>query len=172
MKENSFNKTLALSALLGVIVVCFPALAADKGQISVIVSEAGEEVPLPCRAWVTTRSKRLFQPQSDSCIPYVNDRSFSCDGRFVMQVPLGEAVIHVERGHDYWPVDKKIVIEKNRTAKVKITLKRWVHMTKEGWYSGDIHCHFGLNDFKVLRQLASAVDLTRSPIMAVSLNVA
>jgi hypothetical protein len=95
----------------------------------------------------------------------VKDRSFSCDGQFVMNVPAGKAVIHVERGKEYWPVDKEIIVEKGRTAKVEITLKRWVHMTKEGWYSGDIHCHFGLNNLEVLEQLALADDVNFEPVL-------
>ena len=120
---------------------------------------------MPCRAWVTANGKRLFQPGSESCTAYVKDRSFSCDGQFVLTVPAGKAVIHVERGKEYWPVNKEIVVEKGRIAKVEITLKRWVHMTKEGWYSGDIHCHFGLNNLAVLKQLALADDVNFEPIL-------
>jgi hypothetical protein len=82
-----------------------------------------------------------------------------------MKAPIGRAVIHVERGKEYWPVDEEIVVKKDQAAKVEITLKRWVHMLKEGWYSGDIHCHFGLNDLKVLRQLALADDVNFEPIL-------
>ncbi|MHC4353150.1 MAG: CehA/McbA family metallohydrolase, partial [Planctomycetota bacterium] len=110
-------------------------------------------------------NKRLFEPQPGSGTSYVKDRSFSCDGQFVMTVPAGKAVIHVERGKEYWPVDKEIVVEKGRVAEVEITLKRWVHMSKQGWYSGDIHCHFGLNNLKVLRQLALADDVNFEPIL-------
>jgi hypothetical protein len=81
-----------------------------------------------------------------------------------MEVPFGDAVIHVERGKEYWPVDKEVVLEQG-TTKVEITLRRWVHMVKGGWYSGDIHCHFGLNDLRVLRQLALADDVNFEPIL-------
>jgi len=74
-------------------------------------------------------------------------------------------VIHAERGKEYWPVDKEIVVDKGRTANIEITLKRWVHMSKQGWYSSDIHCHFGLNDLKVLKQLALADDVNFEPIL-------
>jgi len=165
MKENKFQLIRTSLTLLGMILVCISASGAETGQVSVIVREAGMEAPLPCRAWVTVGNERLFKPETEACTPYVKDRSFSCDGRFVMQVPVGETVIHVERGNEYWPVDKKIVVEEGRTVKVEITLKRWIHMTKEGWCSGDIHCHFGLNDLKVLKQLALADDVNFEPIL-------
>lgn len=165
MKDRRFQEILAPSVVLGMILVCLPAVGAETGQISVTVREAGEEVPSPCRAWVIAGNERLFEPNSESCTSYARDRSFSCDGQFIMNVPAGKAVIHVERGKEYWPVDKEIVVEKDRTTEVEITLKRWVHMLKEGWYSGDIHCHFGLNDLKVLRQLALADDVNFEPIL-------
>ncbi len=144
---------------------CFPAFGAETGRISVTVREAGEEIALPCRAWVIAGDKRLFEPGAESGTAYARDRSFSCDGRFIMTVPVGKAAIHIERGKEYWPVDKEIVVQKNRTTEVEVTLRRWVHMTKEGWYSGDVHCHFGLNDLKVLKQLALADDVNFEPIL-------
>ena len=165
MKENRFQPIAVWSVLLGMMLVCLPALGADTGDVSVTVREAGVQAPLPCRAWVSVGNKRFFEPEPGSGTSYVKDRSFSCDGRFVMKVPVGKAVIHVERGKEYWPVDKEIVVEKGQTAKVEITLKRWVHMSKEGWYSCDIHCHFGLNDLKVLKQLSLADDVNFEPIL-------
>ena len=165
MKENRFQQITALSVLLGMVLVCSPVLGADMGEISVTVREAGATAPLPCRAWVSVGGKRFFEPEPGSCTSYVKDRSFSCDGRFVMKVPAGKAVIHVERGKEYWPVDREIIVEKGRAAKVEIVLKRWVHMLKEDWYSGDIHCHFGLNDLTVLKQLAMADDVNFEPIL-------
>ncbi|TKJ34414.1 MAG: hypothetical protein CEE38_17870 [Planctomycetes bacterium B3_Pla] len=108
---------------------------------------------------------RLFDPATETCTSYARDRSFSCDGQFVINVPAGKAVIHVERGKEYWPVDKEIVVEPGQTTTVDITLKRWVNLYKEGWYSSDIHCHFGLNDLGVLKQLALADDVNFEPIL-------
>jgi hypothetical protein len=92
---------VASSVLFGMAVICLPALGADTGEISVTIREAGVEAPLPCRAWVTAGNRRLFEPESESCTSYVRDRSFSCDGQFVMKAPIGRAVIHVERGKEY-----------------------------------------------------------------------
>ena len=165
MKDNRYHSIVSSSLLLGMILVCLPAFGADTGEISVTVREAGAQAPLPCRAWVSVGNERLFNPSTESCTSYVRDRSFSCDGQIVMKVPAGKAVIHVERGKEYWPVDKEIVVENGRVTKVEITLKRWVHMLKEGWYSSDIHCHFGLNNFTVLKQLALADDVNFEPIL-------
>lgn len=139
-------------------------MAADVGQISVSIHEFGSEAPLPCRAWVSIAGKRFFQPQTETCTPYARDRSFSCDGAFVIEVPAGTAIIHVERGKEYRPVDKEVVVQPNQTTNVDITLERWVNMAKEGWYSADMHCHFGLGDLRVLKQLALADDINFEPL--------
>ena len=165
MKEKRFQSIAVWSVLLGMMSVCIPAIGAETGQISVTVREAGEQATLPCRAWVSSGNERFFDPESESCTSYVRDRSFSCDGQFVMNVPAGKVVIHVERGKEYWPADKEIVVKGGQTAKVVITLRRWIYMLKEGWYSGDIHCHFGLNNLKVLKQLALADDVNFEPIL-------
>jgi len=77
MKENRFQQMKALSVFLGMMLVCLPALGADTGEISVTVREAGAQAPLPCRAWVSVGSKRLFNPSTESGTSYVKDRSFS-----------------------------------------------------------------------------------------------
>ncbi len=165
MKENRFPQVIVSSALLGMVLICTVAFGVETTNVSVTVREAGAQAPLPCRAWVSVGSKRLFDPEPGHGTSYVKDRSFSCDGQFVMKVPAGNAVIHVERGKEYWPVDKEIVVEEGRTIQVEITLKRWVDMSKDRWYSSDIHCHFGLNNIEVLKQLALADDVNFEPIL-------
>ncbi len=160
-----FQTMIARSILLGMLLIYPPALGAATVELSATVCEAGTQTPLPCRAWINVGNKRFFNPEPGSSTSYVKDRSFSCDGRFVMNVPSGKAVIHVERGKEYWPVDKEIVVEKGRAVKVDIALQRWVHMAKEGWYSSDIHCHFGLDNLKILKQLALADDVNFEPIL-------
>lgn len=165
MRKDRFQQEKTVVVLLGIALTCLPAIGADTGKVSVTVHEPGTEHPLPCRAWLSTGNKRLFNPATESCSSYASDRSFSCDGQFVIEVPAGKAVIHVERGKEYWPVDKQIIVEPRQTSKVEITLKRWVNMCEEGWYSSDIHCHFGLGNLRILKQLALADDVNLEPIL-------
>ena len=62
-------------------------------------------------------------------------------------------------------MEEQILVKKDETTEVDITLKRWIHMVEKGWYSGDLHCHFGLDDLKVLKQLALADDVCYEPIL-------
>jgi hypothetical protein len=135
-------------------------------MISVVVREHGRQEPLPCRAWVEAGGRRLFNPSGGSCIAYPKDRSFSCDGRFTLQVPAGPVRIHVERGKEYRPVDREVTVAEQTTADVAIILHRWVDMPAEGWYSGDIHCHFAADDPDGLKQLALADDVHYEPVLS------
>jgi hypothetical protein len=170
--QNNKKRPSMFVIFLTAVLTCLPALGADlsadrhdTGSISVTIRETGAETPLPCRAWVNVADERFFNPATKTCTPYAKDRSFSCDGYFVIAVPAGQATVHVERGKEYWPVDKEVSVQVNRTAYVNVTLKRWVNMQKEGWYSADMHCHFGLGNPAVLKQLALADDINFEPIL-------
>jgi hypothetical protein len=165
MQESKMQSTPAAVVFLMTALVCPLVLKADVGTLSVSVHEPNSKTPLPCRAWLDVGNERVFSPITESCTPYNKDRSFSCDGHFIIKVPPGKATIHVERGKEYWPVDKKVVVHKDQTTKVDITLRRWVNMCKEGWYSADMHCHFGVNELRVLKQLACADDVNFEPIL-------
>lgn len=166
MQSNKIERKLALIVSLVVVLAGLPTtVGADTGELSVSVYEPNVRIPLPCRAWVSIGDKRFFNPATKSCTPYAKDRSFSCDGHFSIRVPVGKAIVHIERGKEYLPVDREIIIVNNQATKVDITLKRWISMYKEGWYSSDMHCHFGLENIEILKQLALADDINFEPIL-------
>ena len=137
--------------------------AQSPGQLTVrIVDLQGQA--LPCRAWVEVVGERLFRPSApEVCTPYPRDRSFSCDGNFTIDLPAAQALVHVERGKEYRPVNRSIDMGADREKAITITLQRWINMPAEGWYSGDLHVHLGADDPQVLRQLALADDVHVTP---------
>ncbi|MCP4261372.1 MAG: hypothetical protein GY774_28305, partial [Planctomycetes bacterium] len=166
MRSNHITLKLVIIISLVVVLSGSPNIfGADTGELSVSVHEPNARIPLPCRAWVSVGDERFFNPATKSCTPYARDRSFSCDGYFIIKVPVGKAVVHIERGKEYLPVEKEVIVVKNQTTKVDITLKRWISMYKQGWYSSDMHCHFGLDNLKILKQLALADDINFEPIL-------
>lgn len=138
--------------------------AAQAATLSVkVVDPAGQL--LPCRAWVTAGGQRLFEPQAPaSCTPYHRDRSFSCDGEFSITVPDGPVVVHVERGKEYLAVDHEVRVAAGPAQQETIILRRWLDMPGEGWFSGDLHVHLGVDNPQVLRQLALADDVHLTPV--------
>ncbi|MHC4396939.1 MAG: CehA/McbA family metallohydrolase [Planctomycetota bacterium] len=167
MRNSKSGPILTAAIVLTAVFICPYCVRADTGRLSVTVHEPGEDMALPCRAWVEVGGERLFNPVTQSCKGYKKDRSFSCDGHFVIEVPAGKAVIHIERGKEYRSVNKEVIVRGNQTTKVNITLRRWVNMREQGWYSADMHCHFGVDDLGVLKQTALADDINFEPVLSV-----
>ncbi len=153
--------TITVAAVL--ILPCFA--HAQTTMLSVTVREPNDSAPLPCRAWVTSAGRQLYRPLTKSCTPYEKDQSFSCDGYFAMTVPAGEITIHLERGKEYLVVEREVFVKPNQTNHVEVVLKRWINMAQQGWYSCDIHCHFGVNNLNTLRQSALADDINFQPVL-------
>ena len=61
---------------------------------------------------------------------------------FVLQLPEGDYVMDVSRGPEYEPQHLAFSVKAGEVPSLDIALKRWVHMAKRGWYSGDTHTHF------------------------------
>jgi hypothetical protein len=138
-------------------------LAADPGQLEVTVKDGGG-ARLPVRAWVEMNGEQHFTPNSpSSCVPYAKDRSFSCDGEFSMELPPGSGVLHVEKGKEWLPERREFQLQKGQTTRIRVKLKRWINLPKDGWYSADMHVHFGHDQLKVMRQLALADDVHLVP---------
>jgi len=45
------------------------------------------------------------------------------------------------RGPEYRVVSQAVTIEPGKTREVTVELERWVHLAKDGWYSGELHIH-------------------------------
>lgn len=88
--------------------------------------------PLPAKR-LATRDEFpdfFFQPQV-----------YRADGEYV-HLPPGNYRVIFGRGPEYMEQEKEIVVPENiDSMKVSFRLKRWIHMAKLGWYSGDHHIH-------------------------------
>lgn len=120
---------------------------------------------LAARAWVENSAhERLFQPTSPpTASPYKPDRSFSCDGSFEMELSPGPIVVHVEKGKEFIPVEQPCTLLSGESKEIVVVLERWVNMAAAGYYSADLHMHFGNDSPAVLRQLSLADDLNLVP---------
>ena len=137
------------------------------GFITASIREDGKDSLLPCRVWVEVNNVRYYKPLSADCFPYKKDLSFSCNGQFMIKVPAGNAIIHIEKGKEYFPINREVMVSDGQTIPIDITLKRWVDMVGLGWYSVDVHCHFGADSLEILKQLALADDINCEPVLTV-----
>ncbi len=161
---------------LGVVCLNFALSAlAPAAELTIRAHEGDKTTPLPCRAWVVAGGKRLFQPTTPSCTTYERDRSFSCDGEFSIDAPPGPAIVHVERGKEYTPVNQPLTVKEGQTTTATVTLHRWIDMNERGWRSADMHVHFTHDDrhiknvkrlprdLHILKQMALADDVNFMP---------
>jgi hypothetical protein len=56
-------------------------------------------------------------------------------------VPPGTYELAVGRGPEYVVQTESITVPRTKTFQKSFRLKRWIHMAKMGWYSGDHHVH-------------------------------
>lgn len=88
--------------------------------------------PLPARRSALTDEfpDFFFQPQV-----------YRYDGEHVF-LPPGNYMVRVGRGPEYEQQEMRITVPEGvETFEVNINLKRWLHMARLGWYSGDHHIH-------------------------------
>jgi hypothetical protein len=156
---------------LFVTLICLPepseVIADGTGFIVATITEAGQASPVPCRSWIEINNARYYKPFYPDCVTYENDMSFSSAGKFKIEVPAGNVIIHVERGKEYFPVEKEVAVKSGQTTEVEIVLRRWINMAAMGWYSIDMHCHFGADSLAILKQQSLADDINYQPVLTV-----
>lgn len=145
--------------------------AAEAGRLRGRVVDAETGRPLACRVYVqSTDGQWLFvrsESPEGSAVEYRKQRfptSLEMHATvsahpFVVDVPPGAYRVRVERGKEFFPVEKTVVIEEDASGgptEVEIKLTRWIDMAASGWYSGDTHVHRSLNE---LPNLLLAEDL-------------
>ncbi len=89
------------------------------------------------------------------------DYYFFTAGAFSIRVPPGRCKIEISKGYEYLPAEQVVHLEKNEQAETVIYIRRWIDMSGQGWYSGDLHLHFDRTEDAddVLFTLTSAKDI-------------
>ena len=59
---------------------------------------------------------------------------------FRILLPPGRYAFTVEHGKEWFPLRREIEVTAGM-SKVRLELRRWIHMAERGWYSGDGHNH-------------------------------
>ena len=71
---------------------------------------------------------------------FFHDQVYRTDGESVM-LPPGNYSFVVNRGPEYLPQRLDVAVTDGAEQTVAVDLKRWIHVAKQGWYSGDHHVH-------------------------------
>ena len=71
---------------------------------------------------------------------FFHDQVYRTDGESVM-LPPGDYSFVVNRGPEYLPQRLNVAVTDEAEQTIAVDLKRWIHVAKHGWYSGDHHVH-------------------------------
>jgi hypothetical protein len=58
-----------------------------------------------------------------------------------VELPAGKYEVEYTRGPEYLPQTRSITVPPQKEHRETFTLKRWINLAKEHWYSGDHHVH-------------------------------
>ena len=101
-------------------------------EINVVDYETGQ--PLACRIHLTNQAGKVQKPPK---VPFWHDH-FIIDGSLTLKLPSGNFNFVVERGPEYLVVTGHFEIHDFAEDSKTITLRRFVDMSREGWWSGDL----------------------------------
>jgi len=117
-----------------------------KLQIDVVDHDTGQ--PLACRMHLTNQAGRTQKPPK---VPFWHDH-FVIDGSLKLKLPVGNYNFVVERGLEYLVVTGHFEIHDFAEDSKTVTLRRFVDLAKEGWYSGDLEVERPAKEIELLMQ--------------------
>ena len=130
--------------------------AGGKLDLTVIDAETGK--PLACRMHLKNQAGR---PQTVPKQPYFHDH-FVFSGQISLKLPRGNYSFEIERGPEYLTRTGHFTINDFADDSKTVEMKRFIDMSKEGWWSGDLHVHRPVKDIELLML---ADDLHVAPVI-------
>jgi hypothetical protein len=72
----------------------------------------------------------------------LGDTSFAyIDGRFQVELPVGDVYVEVTKGFEYEPIRRRVTIAPGQ-RELKLEISHLYDLRSQGWSSGDTHVHF------------------------------
>ncbi|WP_157117886.1 CehA/McbA family metallohydrolase [Oceanicoccus sagamiensis] len=75
--------------------------------------------------------------------PHTNRHAFYIDGHYQARLPVGQYELVIARGLEYQFARRSFDIKADSETRLEVPLSRWADKPEEGWYSGDVHIHYG-----------------------------
>ncbi len=140
-------------------VALWPLVApAPAGQIEIRVTDEDTGEPLAVNMYLQDARGRLRFPPK---LPKWKDH-FSFDGSVILKLPTGNYTFQLERGPEYQIRSGHFEIQPDSNGLENLTLRRFVDMKQEGWWSGDLHIHRPIEELPLIMR---AADLHVAPVI-------
>ena len=111
------------------------------GTLKLKVVDSATKKPVVARLALRENDGRFHAPPGSLHRVLRGLGHFYCDGAAELTLPAGTYQLTGFRGPEYKAVPQEIAIQAGQTREVTVELERWVHMAKDGWYSGELHIH-------------------------------
>ena len=121
-----------------------PLFAAGRLELIVVDKQTGR--PVPCRLHLVGPQKKAFKPEK---LPFWHDH-FVFPGKITLRLPLGNYSFTLERGPEYLNRDGSFTIKNFADDSKRIELRRFIDMSADGWWSGDLDVRRPFGDIELL----------------------
>lgn len=123
--------------------------------VDLLVVDAADDRPIGTRIHVEDEAGRYWAPDGHSREiatgwresvgkdVRVAGRTWAyVSGETQLRLPAGRYSIELTRGFEYTPVERRFEVRPGTATPLRIELRRWSDVRRQGWYSGDTHVHF------------------------------
>lgn len=144
-----FQMSTTLATIFGVwffAVVDADGVLARGGRLVLTVIDESDGKPLPARMHLTNERNRNRRP---SGLPALGNH-FEFDGKLELELPLGNYKFKISCGPEFYAHSGHFRINDFADDVQTVTMKRFVNMKLEGWWSGDLGVARGRHDLPLL----------------------
>jgi hypothetical protein len=111
------------------------------GTVRLIVKDAASGKRTVARLSLKEEKGRVHSPPGSLHRSLRGRGHFYCDQAAEWTVPAGVYQLASFRGPEYKVAVREVVVKAGETQEVTVSLERWAHLAKDGWYSGELHIH-------------------------------
>lgn len=146
-------------ALVLTLLLSAAALAAKKGEVEIRVVDSKSGEPIAVRMHLKDQKQKAVKPPKSV---FWHDH-FVFDGSIKLELPPGNYKFELERGPEYKVRTGYFSIEDKASDVKELTMERFIDMTEDGWYSGDLFLQRSAAEVELLMK---AEDLHVAPLIA------
>ena len=147
ISNRMLNLTAAVCAL-GLWFLSIPSVAQASGRLVINVVDRDTGQPIAVRMHLKNAQGRPVKPPG---VPTLGDHFVFFD-KLELKLPNGGYEFLIERGPEYLEQTGHFQIESFADDTKTISMKRFVDMAKDGWFSGDLDVNRPEKDLKLLMQ--------------------
>jgi hypothetical protein len=153
-------RLLALPALVCAATAAVPrsAFAAGNERLVLKVTDRDTGKPLAVRMHLKNSKGVAVKVLK---VPYWKDH-FAFDGEITLELPRGSYTFELERGGEYLERTGHFTIEAFANDTKTVDMKRFIDMSKNYWFSGDLHVHRAPQEIELLMR---SEDLHIAPVV-------